>query len=252
MAQPLKAAADMVAEEFEPVLGANGVAFLRRIYANGLQSYQRRLSAVGLDAGGHLLDAGCGFGQWSLAVASGYEHLTGVDVSEARVAACSRLAQLSGTTNCSFHHGELEHLPFASASFDAIVSYSVLYFTDFERAFQELGRVLRPGGKIYLSTNDVGRFLIDVVENRNQAADFHPRRYGMATTARTMLERLTGKRMAGAVAMSRARTISLLQRASFEVLEVGKEGSLGAGDIPMQAGSYAGFTAVFDVLARRI
>jgi SAM-dependent methyltransferase len=245
-------AVDIVADEFCSSLGANGVAFLRRLYSAGLQNYQRRLIALGLDTGGYLLDAGCGFGQWCFAAAAGYDRVVGVDILEVRVEACKRLAHLSGIRNCSFQPAALEKLPFRDESFDSAISYSVLYFTDFAHSLAELGRVLKAGGVLYCSTNDIGRFLIDVVENQNGAADFSPRLYGLASLGRTVLQRATGRRwLAGAAAMSRRRTELALKAAGFKILEIGPEGSLGRGDRPMQRGWYAGFPAVFDVLARK-
>ncbi len=250
---PLHAAIEAISSEMALSLGPNGVAFLHRLYAHGLQNYQRRLTAVGLTTGERLLDAGSGFGQWCFAAAGGYDNVVGVDVSAPRVAACDRLARLSGATNCSFQQGALERLPFADASFDAAISYSVLYFTDFVRSFGELARVLRPGAKLYFSTNDFGRFLMDVVESRNPAADLSPRLYGFATIGRTVLQRVTGRRwFDGAAAMSKRSTVSALEKSGFKIIEIGPEGSLGRGDKPMQRGRYAGFTAVFDVLALRI
>jgi len=250
--KPLGRAVDLVSAEFALSLSPNGIAFLRRTYANGLQPYQRRLAAVGFESGRRLLDAGCGLGQWSFAAATKYDDVVGVDISDARVAACSRLGHLLGLTNCSFRRGSLECLPFPDATFDAAISYSVLYFTDFARSSAELARVLRPGGKLYFSTNDIGRFVVDVVENPNPAPDFHPRVYGLATIARTVLERMTGKRwFAGATAMSKRRTVSTLKKAGFEIIEIGPEGALGLGDKPMQRARYAGLTAVFDVFAIR-
>lgn len=251
--EALRSGIEAISGELALSLGPNGVAFLHRLYAQGLRNYQSRLTAVGLATGGRLLDAGSGFGQWCFAAAEGYEKVVGVDASATRVAACERLAQLSGATNCSFRQEMLERLPFPDASFDAAISYSVLYFTDFVRTFGELGRVLKPGGKLYLSTNDIGRFLMDIVENRNAAADFSPRQYGFAAISRTVLQRVTGQRwFDGAAAMSKRRTVAALETSGFKIIEIGPEGSLGRGDKPMQRGRYAGFTAVFDVLAVRI
>lgn len=248
----LRSAIDVISSDLAQPLGPNGVAFLRRLYAQGLQNYQRRLDAVGLASGERLLDAGSGFGQWCFAAAGGYDDVVGIDLSGSRVAACGRLAQLSGATNCHFEQGSLERLPFADGSFDASISYSALYFTDFVRTFGELARVLKPGGKLYFSTNDIGRFLMDIVESRNPAADFSPRVYGFATIGRTVLQRVTGRRwLDGATAMSKRGTVSALEKAGFKIVEIGPEGSLGRGDKPMQRGRYAGFTAVFDVLALR-
>lgn len=241
-----------VAAEFAPVLRPSGAAFLRRIYADGLEPYQRRLAAVGFTSGGSLLDAGCGFGQWSLAAAT-YRNVTGVDISPMRIAVCQSLARHLKYDNSVFLEGSLHSLPFPNATFDAAISYSALYFTDFERSIAELGRVLRPGAKLYISTNDIGRFLMDVVENKNSTADFNVRLYGIATLARTMIERITRLRaFPGTVAMSEARTLGALARHGFKILESGPEGTLGRGDTPMQRGRYGWFTAVFDVLACRL
>lgn len=249
----LGAAVDTVVDRCASSIGPNGAAFARRTYANGLSPYRRRLEAIGLGSGRRLLDAGCGFGQWSLSAASGYDEVCGVDVSGARAEVCRGIVETLGIRNCKFAQGSLERLPFPDASFDAAMSYSVLYFTDFAHAFAELARVLEPGGKLYFSTNDVGRFLMDIVQKRNSASDFNPRLYGVAALLRTAVERLARLRpFPGAVAMSQARTVSALKNVGFEILEIGPEGTLGQGDKPMQRGRFAGFAAVFDVLARRL
>jgi SAM-dependent methyltransferase len=233
-------------------IGANGAAFMRRVYAAGLQRYHARLTAVGLATGANLLDAGCGFGQWALAAASGFGSVTGVDVSAARVRACQYLAEQLSAANCRFMVGGLEALPFEDATFDAAISYSVLYFTNYERAIAELGRVLRPSALLYISTNAVGRFLAEIVEHRNAAVDYNPRLYGLATLARTFRHRLTGAfSSSGPVAMNMKDTSSVLRHCGFEVLGVGAEGTLGACATPWVRARYAGITAVFDVLARR-
>lgn len=245
-------AVDHVVSVCGTALGPNGESFMRRAYAAGLDRYRRRLEAVGLCGSGRLLDAGCGLGQWSFAVAPTVTHVTGVDISEARVSVCRDMARALDVHNAAFQQAELERLPFGSSSFDAAVSYSVLYFTNYIRAIEELGRVLRPGARLYLSTNDIGRFLVDVVRNHNRASDFNPRRYGLAALWRTAIHRTTGAfPTAAPVAMSVRRTIAALSRAGFEILEVGPEGTLGAGDAPFQPGLFGGFTAVFDIIARR-
>lgn len=233
-------------------LGPNGVSFMRRVYATGLDRYRRRLAAVGLCGSERLLDAGCGLGQWSLAAAPTVAHVTGVDMSEARVTVCRCMARALDVRNAEFQQAELERLPLCNGSFDAALSYSVLYFTNYPRVLEELGRVLRPGALLYLSTNDIGRFLLDVVRNRNGAGDFSPRRHGLAALRHTAIHRATGALpTTGPVAMSIRRTAVALARAGFEVQEVGPEGSLGAGDAPFQSGRFGGLRSVFDVIARR-
>jgi len=248
----LESAVASAVTAFAPALGVTATSFLRGVYGHGLARYRKRLMSLGLASGGKLLDAGCGFGQWSLAASDGYAHVVGVDGAAARIDVCRRLAAELGADNCEFVQGAMERLPLADSSFDAAISYSVLYLTDYIRAIGELGRVLRSGATLYLNTNDVGRYLVDIVQNRYANADFNSRRYGLAAIGRTIVERTTGGRhSAGAVAMSPDATKAALGKAGFEIIEIGSEGSLGLGDEAWQPGRYAGFIAAYDVLARR-
>jgi ubiquinone/menaquinone biosynthesis C-methylase UbiE len=236
----------------ERELGPNALGFLKRVYRHGLSRYGARIKAVGLAGRAHVLDAGCGLGQWTLALASECARTIGIDVARERVAVCRLLAQAGGRDNADFVVGSLEQLPFATGSFDGAISYSVLYFTDYRRAIAEIGRVLRSGGLFYLSTNGVGRYLYDVVHNPHPAADFHPRAYGLRSLMNTLLGRRVGlSAQSGTAAMSPKGTVRALQSAGFEIVAWGPEGSLGTGDAAMQRASYWGITTVFDVLARK-
>jgi len=162
----LRRGLDAIATSSAATLGVTGTEFLRGVYGHGLGRYRARLDAVGLQAGSRLLDAGCGFGQWSLAAAGKFGGVVGIDVAAERVAVCRSIAAEMGIANCEFIEGSLETLPFADATFDAGVSYSAVYYTRYARTISELGRVMRPGALLYLNTNDVGRYLADIVRNR--------------------------------------------------------------------------------------
>jgi ubiquinone/menaquinone biosynthesis C-methylase UbiE len=241
-----------LAAAIERELGPNALGFLRRVYRGGLARYRARLEAVGLAGRGHVLDAGCGVGQWSLALACDCGRVTGIDVARERAAVCRLLAQAARRDNAGFVAGSLEQLPFAAGGFDGAISYSVLYFTDYTRAIAEIGRVLRPGGLFYLSTNGIGRYLYDVIRNPFPAADFNPRAYGLRSLANTLLgRRVDLSARSGSAAMSPKGTVEALRSAGFEIVAWGPEGSLGKGDGALQMASYWGITAVFDVLARK-
>ena len=236
----------------EREIGDNAVAFLKRVYRDGLARYQARIDAVGLGSRDHVLDAGCGLGQWSFALARTCRRVSGIDVAPERIAVCRLLAEAAQCENAAFVAGSLEQLPFAAGSFDGAISYSVLYFTNFPRAIAEIGRVLRPGGLFYMSTNGVGRYLYDIVHNPYPATDFNPRVYGLRSLANTLRDRRTGlSAQTGTAAMSRKATLRALRSAGFAVLACGPEGSLGKGDTAFQKPFFWGVTAVFDVLAQR-
>lgn len=92
-----------------------------------------------------LLDAGCGTG-FNLQDLSSFGETHGVDLSPLAVNA-TRLRGGRVT------RGNLLTLPYASASFDVVTSFDVLYhawIADDGQATRELARVLKPGGLILI------------------------------------------------------------------------------------------------------
>jgi SAM-dependent methyltransferase len=94
------------------------------------------------------LEVGCHWGRWCVAAARRGYVPTGIDPSLEAILAARRVAkQLQ--VEAEYVVADGRHLPFPDATFDVVFSYSV--FQHFSRddavaAFQELGRVLKPGG----------------------------------------------------------------------------------------------------------
>ncbi len=106
------------------------------------------VSHIDLKPGMRVLDLGCGRGFLSIALALRGAHVTGVDISPRSVAAAAHRAAISGAAEgCEFRVMDCENLDFLDGSFDAVVGSCVLHHLDLNRAAQEVGRVLRPGGK---------------------------------------------------------------------------------------------------------
>jgi len=97
--------------------------------------------------GATVLDAGCGMGRYlRVAAELGAERVVGVDLSGAVEAARDLSADYP---NLAVAQADLFRTPFASGSFDQIYSLGVLDHTpDPRRAFLELARLLKPGGRI--------------------------------------------------------------------------------------------------------
>ena len=104
---------------------------------------------------GAVLDVGCGPGWfWRRAPAlSPGIALTLLDTSPAMVSeAEAALAQTPLTVSAVT--GDAQDLPFPDAQFDAVVMMHMLYHVpDIARALDEAARVLRPGGRIHVTTN---------------------------------------------------------------------------------------------------
>jgi SAM-dependent methyltransferase len=73
----------------------------------------------------------------------------GVDMTPAMLARARANAERAGATNVEFRLGEIEHLPLADASVDAVISNCVINLSpEKDRVFGEAYRVLRPGGRL--------------------------------------------------------------------------------------------------------
>ena len=118
--------------------------------ANALYDRPAVLSALGQVDGLDVLDAGCGPGLYAEELLRRGGRVTGIDASEVQLA----VARKRVDPRARFVRAVLgESLPFASESFDVVVCALVIhYVAKPEDAFREFFRVLRPGGRVVLST----------------------------------------------------------------------------------------------------
>lgn len=106
------------------------------------------IAHIELKPGMKVLDLGCGRGFLSIALALRGANVTGIDISPRSVTAAAHRALISDAGDrCVFRVMDCENLDLPDGSFDAVVGSCVLHHLDLRRAAQEVGRVLRPGGK---------------------------------------------------------------------------------------------------------
>ncbi len=97
--------------------------------------------------GGHVLDAGCGTGRHVSYLCDRGLEVTGIDPSPAMLAVAREKAP-----QARFVEADLERIPFANGTFDAVVCSLVLsHAPALDASVLELARVLRPGGRMIIS-----------------------------------------------------------------------------------------------------
>lgn len=107
-----------------------------------------RLAIENIPAGGAVLEVAPGPGYLAIGVAkSGHCRVAGLDISKTFVEIARQNAAGTGV-NVDFRQGDAAHMPFADGSFDFIICTAAFKnFGDPIGALNEMGRVLRSGGK---------------------------------------------------------------------------------------------------------
>ena len=105
------------------------------------------LDAARVTAGTRVLDAGCGAGLLALLASLRGAQVAALDASPGLLAIVRQRLPAADV-----REGDLEALPFANASFDAVTAVnSLFYAADTAAAMRELVRVARPGGRVVVT-----------------------------------------------------------------------------------------------------
>lgn len=143
------------AEQVEHWDGAGGehwAAEAERYDAINRRFGERIVGALDPRPGERVLDVGCGNGALALMIAALVApggSVTGLDLSGPMLAVARHRAAEAGLDNLGFEQGDAQVHPLPEAAFDAVVSrFGVMFFDDPPAAFANLGRALRPGGRL--------------------------------------------------------------------------------------------------------
>jgi ubiquinone/menaquinone biosynthesis C-methylase UbiE len=117
---------------------------------------RRTIERLKLPNGASVLDVCCGSGASAIPAAQAVGpggSVIGVDLAENLLKLARTKANRLGLWNIHFQSGDLTALPFADRSFDAVVCvFGIFFVPDMEAALRELKRVLRPNGRLAITT----------------------------------------------------------------------------------------------------
>lgn len=121
-----------------------------------VEQRRRTLEALALQPGQIVLDVGCGPGYLTGDIArciAPEGHAIGIDTSRPMLDVAA--ARCRDMPNVEFRHGDATRLPFDDASIDVVAVVQVYLFVPaLQCAFQELARVLKPGGRAVIVDTD--------------------------------------------------------------------------------------------------
>lgn len=110
---------------------------------------------AGINPGDHVLDLGSGAGNdcfVARALVGESGKVTGLDMTEQMIKKARENCNKLKFTNVEFVLGDIEKMPFKNDRFDVVISNCVLNLVpDKSKAFSEIYRVLKPGGRFCVS-----------------------------------------------------------------------------------------------------
>ena len=130
---------------------------------------------AGIKEGQTVLDLGSGAGLDAFVarkIVGDNGHVIGVDMTPEMIVKAKQNAEKHGFTNTEFILGDIEALPVESDSVDVIISNCVLNLVpDKQKAFEEMYRVLKPGG--HFTVSDIVLSGGDLPEAIQKAAEMY-------------------------------------------------------------------------------
>lgn len=243
---------------FKNELSDSDYLFLKRVYQHGIANYINRLKSINFEDLDFVLDAGCGFGQWSISLSFlNNKNVFSIDQDPQRISFLQKMIKNLNVSNIFPKSGSIENLPYKDNKFDSVFSYSVLYFSDYRKSLLEFHRVMKSNGKLYICSNGLGWYLYNLLQPHNPSSDFDPRKMAMDTLKNT-LDFHEGKVLdeGGQIVISAEKIVEYLTDLGFRCLQYGEESSIGnRKKYKYQKnfeGKFCGIESVYEIIAIKV
>ena len=246
-----------IVAEHNDILDKLSLEFLERVYSKDMSVYINRLRAIGFHDLEKVLDAGCGFGQWSIGLAVLNKKVTSLDVATDRLMILDKIAKENNFTGIETKRGVLDELPFEESSFDGIFCYGAIFLTAWKKTIREFARVLKKGGMLYVNADGLGWYLQLWEHMPNKSEDYDPKEcaaYALYNTFK--YEKNESFFQKFGLIIEPEELAEELEKSKFKIIEKGDEGTINLKqkDIkiePFFKGVYEGKTGVFEILAKK-
>ena len=135
------------------------IALHERFSTSGTDLNRWLFDLLEVPVGGSILELGCGSGRFWYENSERTPADWSVLLSDFSPGMLSRAREALAEVEARFTFEQIDaqEIPAAGGSFDVVVANYMLYHVpDSQRAFSEIRRVLKPGGRLYAATNGVG------------------------------------------------------------------------------------------------
>ncbi len=205
--------------------------------------YQKRITKIGfVGKDTCLLDAACGSGIWSIAASYHNKEIRAIDATKKYLSVAKEINLKYQRKNLQLKLGKLENLPYPDEYFNYVICYNAWMYTYRQKSLQEMYRVLKPGGKIYLgSIAGFGYYLMLIFQGFKAG-----NRVLVLTALRAIRDR---------VYMAEKESRYLLGKRGFKILSLDSDAQVGDSKIkvkPVFSAKFLGFWNIYEILAERI
>jgi 2-polyprenyl-3-methyl-5-hydroxy-6-metoxy-1,4-benzoquinol methylase len=167
-------------------LNDNDLKFLERVYKDGINKYNEKLESINFSNFDDVLDAGCGFGQWSIALAQKNKNVTSFDISEKRIDALNFIIDRISIPNIQTEIQSTEKFSEKKESYDAVFCYSVMFNNNWKLVIDKFSKLLKKNGVLYICSNNVDWYISNILYNYNPSLDYNPKEYAIKSIKNTI------------------------------------------------------------------
>ena len=185
-----------------------------------LNYYKKRLESIGFENKDMVLDAGCGIGNWSIALSYLNKHVEAIDITGDQISVAAALISGMKRENVNLSSCNVESLPFDNNTFDGILCRQMIMYTNVEKTLQEFYRTLKKGGKVLISASSVGWYLHYIIELCLKKGDIASGKYGCEMVQRY----LNGE--TGNAPINPNWISKVMKNIGFEIIAVKGEGEI--------------------------
>ena len=242
----------------ESFADVNSREFARRVFSKPSVEYINRLKQIGFQNLDLVMDAGCGFGQWTAALAQLNKKIISYDISFERISLAAKIWNKTGQMNCMGIQCSLDNNCIKSQSMDAIFCYSSIYYCDYKKVISDFSQILKSGGKLYLCSNGIGWYLYNLFNEHNPTVDFSNRQMAIDTIVNTINYYSGGVIQKGISIITPSEILEkCLTEYGFGNIEIKAESKINRSDTEKKSeiffeGTYEDYEGVFEILCTKI